>query len=291
MTISVVILNYNNWQETLECVKMYKRFSSISSVVVVDNHSTDESISEFINMEASLKYSLVISSKNSGYSSGNNLGIKYAISVLNSDYIIISNPDIIIDNEDSILAMSRILQDNKKIASITTKMVSSTNKPLITFWDHPSMFQDILSTLFLKNKPKASLKGQCEIKYCHNADIISGAFFMIKSEVLKQINYFDENTFLYGEERILGYQIYQIGMNQVVLDTYCHIHNQGTTISKEFTSKLRKYRFLFDSRFYYHKTYRNTNRFLLVIYKISFSIGSAMLIANHTFKKIIKRFS
>ena len=40
-------------------------------------------------------------------------------------------------------------------------------------------------------------------KYSY-VEAVSGCFFMIKSEALKRVNYFDENVFLYYEENILG---------------------------------------------------------------------------------------
>ena len=41
-------------------------------------------------------------------------------------------------------------------------------------------------------------------------EVPSGAFFLINTDIFKMVGLFDEGTFLYGEENILGYKIKEI---------------------------------------------------------------------------------
>jgi len=42
----VVVLNYNDWEETKRYCEVVKNFPSVDQIVVVDNKSTDNSIEE-----------------------------------------------------------------------------------------------------------------------------------------------------------------------------------------------------------------------------------------------------
>ena len=56
-------------------------------------------------------------------------------------------------------------------------------------------------------------------KYSY-VEAVSGCFFMIKSEALKRVNYFDENVFLYYEENILGEKLRNSSYTLVIIDVY-----------------------------------------------------------------------
>ena len=79
-----------------------------SSVVIVDNASTSESVDEIkknvdVNIydrdfnvleKSESSIFLICNPENSGFAKGNNLGARFAIDVLNCDYLLFSNNDI-----------------------------------------------------------------------------------------------------------------------------------------------------------------------------------------------------
>jgi len=89
---------------------------------------------------------------------------------------------------------------------------------------------------------------------------------MISNECINEIGLFDENTFLYHEEVILGEV-----MNQKGFDTYyltdsvvIHEHGQSTKDLKAFA-----YTCFVESEIYYLKKYMNENNFkILPLYLI-----------------------
>lgn len=91
----VIILNYNGWQDTLECVQSVENCEYEDLVtVVVDNASTDGSY-EILLDRLSPNVVLLRSETNIGYAGGNNIGIRYAqengadfICVLNNDTVV-----------------------------------------------------------------------------------------------------------------------------------------------------------------------------------------------------------
>jgi GT2 family glycosyltransferase len=133
--VSIVVLNWNGWEDTIECLQSlfninYKNYK----IVVVDNGSNDESVKKIheyaegirhtdassvnyarIYNKISLKevdrsdnYEICVNNdryefvllkcdKNYGYAIGNNVGIEYAIKVHKSDYVLVLNNDTIVE--------------------------------------------------------------------------------------------------------------------------------------------------------------------------------------------------
>ena len=89
--VSCVVLNWNGWADTIECLGALHecRYPSLN-VIVVDNGSTDDSVAR---IKAAHPDILVLESgKNLGFSAGNNIGIRYALA-FGADYIWLLNND------------------------------------------------------------------------------------------------------------------------------------------------------------------------------------------------------
>ena len=78
----LVVVNYNDYKNTISFVKSVVDYSVIGHIVIVDNCSTDESFSELKKITSD-KVSLVKNDFNKGYGSGINLGSKYLIEKYN----------------------------------------------------------------------------------------------------------------------------------------------------------------------------------------------------------------
>ena len=102
MKIVFIILNYNTFQETKDCVLSIESKVDTQNykIVIVDNLSTDDSadkIEKFIEQKNNMI--LIRNTENLGFAKGNNVGIEYAkrnykpqfIVVLNSDTELIQN--------------------------------------------------------------------------------------------------------------------------------------------------------------------------------------------------------
>ena len=79
MEIGIVVLNYKNFRETIECVKsLLLQEDVLFTIVIVDNGSSNESYDEFRRQFKNNDNIFIIKSDiNLGYAKGNNLGIKY----------------------------------------------------------------------------------------------------------------------------------------------------------------------------------------------------------------------
>ena len=94
-------------------------------------------------------------------------------------------------------------------------------------------------------------------------ETINGAAFLIQADFLKKIGYFDENTFLYAEELILGHTIKENNFKCALNATTCLLHFQGVSsynINKDMYQK--------ESTKYYFKSKLNPNFIEMQIFNI-----------------------
>jgi GT2 family glycosyltransferase len=89
--VSCVLVNWNGWQDTIECVNALKKCTYPNmNIVIVDNGSTNDSIAKIRLAHPDI--TLLESGKNLGYAGGNNIGIRYALAG-DVDYIWMLNND------------------------------------------------------------------------------------------------------------------------------------------------------------------------------------------------------
>ena len=100
MKVAVIIVNYNDVDDTEKYVNTITKYDVINRIVVVDNQSTTAGTFEKLQELESDKVKVIKSDKNGGYDYGNNFGINFLKSLKEEyDYYIISNPDISVTEE------------------------------------------------------------------------------------------------------------------------------------------------------------------------------------------------
>lgn len=274
--ICFLILNYNSYKDTISFVHHIsgqEKKNPLLPILIVDNCSSDHSYEILIEeFQDNQSVNVIQTEKNGGYGYGNNWGIKYLQKTNNPEFIIISNPDVIADVA-IIPEMVKSFQIDKKIAAVSVQMFNSNNKPQLSAWTLPNLFDDIiLSVGLLKaffGHPVEYLL-TLEPRY---VDVLQGAFFMIKSKVMDEIDGFDEKIFLYGEERILSYKLKNIGYKLYFLPHLSFVHHIGKTINKNHPSKLSKFKILQKSRRHYHKKYLKQNWIKLFVFDLCTLVG------------------
>lgn len=240
-----IILNYNNYTDTIKCVKNVFAIGALVDVVVVDNASPNNSFEVISNCFAGLSnFFLIKAEKNLGYAAGNNVGIRYIEKNLpNVEFIFIMNPDTLFDDPKVITQTEQTFNENNLYAVVAPVMKERGIPQLEkTAWKIPSGFRLVLLQLMFFNKKK---------NYCNAAenmgtievDAVSGSFFAIRLDALKKIGYLDENTFLYCEETLLGIKLKKLGLKEVVMvDTYFHHNHPPLSKSRNVTlaSRIRR---------------------------------------------------
>ncbi len=249
-----VIINYNTKALAEKLVVNVKDYQSVSKILIVDNASTDDSYQELKKLEND--YIEVIQAKeNKGFSAGMNIGAKRAMELFSKCDIIFSNTDIIISSEETIEILQTALKMRR--VAVAAPVVFQENT-ISRGWKIPSAKQEILINLpgignKLQKKYMFYDEDHYKGKYSY-VEAVSGCFFMIKSEALKRINYFDENVFLYYEENILGEKLRNSSYTLVICNEALIIHDHSVSIDHN-VGTINKFKILKNSQRYFQKKY------------------------------------
>ena len=279
MNLAVIVLNYNDPDNTNRYIKEIKNYKCVDKIVVIDNKSPDNSYEQLKKLSSN-KVDVIISQENKGYAYGNNFAIKYLNEKYGEfKYIAISNPDVEV-SEDAYNQCLKFLEAHDDVAIAAPRMYDINDNPhQLSGWKLRSLKGDImdsspaLTTIFQKPHIERydELYLSRDVAY---VDCVAGSFFIIRHSAFKEVGYFDENTFLYFEEDILGNKLKSKKYKNVVLNTCKFKHFESVTIDKNM-NYMRKFKNLQKSKMYYHKTYNfRCNKFynkwkLIALYLIT----------------------
>lgn len=287
MKTGIVILNYNDYETTKEMITNIKNYKSLDHIIIVDNNSDDGSYEKLKKYE-NKKIKVIQAKENKGYAYGNNYGIKYLVDNFDIDNIIISNPDIIVE-EEVVEKLISDLKENKQI-SLIAPVIKQLNEEL-RGWKLPTFLDDFLSNInYVQrfSKKRMLYKDEYYKDELSKVDVVSGCFFMIRKKDFTEIDYFDEGTFLYYEENIIGSKLKQLNKESYIDNSVSVIHNLSISVDKSI-NKLKKYKILKNSQRYYEKKYNKLNIFGLVILKIGYYVSYFVAYIMYLIKKVFSR--
>ncbi|MBC7092189.1 MAG: glycosyltransferase family 2 protein [Nitrososphaeria archaeon] len=261
--VSIIILNWNNSIDTIECLEsLYAITYPSYDVIVVDNGSKDESVLElkeycegkvngsimiFELSEADAKAGkfnypiykiydinrrliLIRNRKNLGYSGGNNIGIKFALSILDPDYILLLNNDTVVDKY--------FLNELVKVAESSEEI--GIAGPKIYYYNYNNRSDIIqfagaeLNTLTLTKKvygyKQKEKIGEDQPVYTHE---VNGACMLIKKNVFSRLGLLDEKYFAYWEETDFCFKALENNFKLIIVPTSKIWHKAGSNNPKE----------------------------------------------------------
>ena len=267
MKTGMIILNYNDVENTLNMVKQVRDYKSLFKIVIVDNCST-ESIDELRALESD-KIVLLEAHENLGYGAGNNLGLRYLEKMC--DLVFITNPDIVV-SFDVVDGMIEVME-NKNISFLGPSV--REHGKVIRGWKLPSYFVEVLSTINFFSRYARKFQFYKDDHYQSDltqVDAIHGSFFLARMKDFFDIGYFDENTFLYYEENIIGKKAKDRGLSIYVSSSLFVTHALSLSVDKSL-NKVKKYKILKKSMFYYEKKYNKRSVFSLLFLKFVYYVS------------------
>ncbi|KYC63715.1 glycosyltransferase [Heyndrickxia coagulans] len=261
----IIILNYNNYSETIDCVENLLCKNVNNPIIIVDNYSSNGSYEILYKYYETMSDVYVIKSdKNGGYAYGNNFGIRYALNVFPKvKYFVIQNPDIRIISKDIFYHFINILESDEKVKVVgAINILNGRIAYEYSGWNLPTKF-DVFKSLVKGNvQPRLNLTS--ETYFTSYVDVVHGCFFMVNIDFLQNGELFDEGTFLYNEENILALKLKSLGYKEVLsLRDFCY-HNQAENNDYRTTRKTLKT--LSKSNVYMLKKYYNLKEYELLIY-------------------------
>lgn len=241
--VSIIILNYNTFQLTCNCIESIIQFTKNVSyeIILVDNNSTECNADLFKEKFRSII--LIKSNENRGFSRGNNLGIAKA----SGDFILLLNSDTYLI-EDAISKTINYYEQQNLEGIIGCKMFFPNGKIQHTArkfrsisWELFDLFRIFLFFLPYKKRARLMLGKYFKSDFNLECDWLNGAFFMFPKSILEKLpcNKLDERFFMYAEDHLWCWQWQQLGYKSYFYNEAKIIHiNYGST-SKQKQLSLR----------------------------------------------------
>jgi GT2 family glycosyltransferase len=243
MELSVVIVSYNVSSYLKQALlSVTEAASGIDhEIIVVDNHSSDGS-DEMVRREYHT-VRLIVSASNDGFSAACNRGIKAA----SGDFILILNPDTVVA-PDAITRALAFMHSHPDAGAAGARLTDNNG---VFLPESKRGFPSPITSLFKFSGmgrlfPKSSffnayyLGHLTEDKVCR-ADILTGAFMLIRREALDAAGPFDTSFFLYGEDIDMSWRIRKAGYYNYYLPDVHVVHYKGKSAATERYSSVRHF--------------------------------------------------
>lgn len=272
MKTGFVILNFNCWEKTKDLAQKAASFEAVDAVVVIDNASTDGSY-EHLKEIGYKKIYILQSKKNGGYSYGNNYGAK-ACRKLGVELMFISNPDVNVEEEDIKKIKAQFAdRDYSVLTGIEYDRYGNIVWPPLCkrreYWD------DVFDCFFIGRKLR---KKRFDIALdrtvaVQDAEMTKGSFFAVRMEDFMETGGFDEDLFLFCEERVISRRMEKIGRKIGIVTDAKYVHTHSSSIHTSYQKVGRRMRILYDSRLCYNRKYNRIGNvksvLLLVVMQLS----------------------
>jgi GT2 family glycosyltransferase len=224
MRVCVVLLNWNGWRDTLECLdSLFKSNRSDFSVIVCDNASSDDSVAEItqwaskalrpeafatyskeqvaagIQMAQGIRLALVRNGGNLGFAGGNNVGVRLALNSPACEYVWLLNNDTTIDTN----ALGNVLaraESDPSIGLCGSTLVYHHDQQMVqalggaTFNRFTGRSKHIGAFSALRDVPTDPAATERAMSY------VIGAAMLVRRAYLEQVGLMQEDYFLYYEE-------------------------------------------------------------------------------------------
>lgn len=217
--IAAIIVNWNGIRDTVRCLDSLKKINRFSDlqVIVVDNGSTDDSVSVLKK-----KYPWVVcleTGKNLGFTGGNNVGIAYALAH-SADLIWMLNNDTLVEKNVLDFTLSF---DDRTVGAAGSKIYFAKGHEFHSDRYSESEKGNVLwyaGGLIDWNNIYASHRGVDEVdtgQYSMEEEtpFITGCSFIIRSELVRKIGPLDNAYYLYLEDLDWSLRVQRAGYKTV----------------------------------------------------------------------------
>ncbi|MFC5446842.1 glycosyltransferase family 2 protein [Paenibacillus aestuarii] len=231
MDVSIIIVNYNTRELTLQCLQSV--FTSTTSysyeVILIDNASRDHTLQAVA--EQYPQVTRIANEHNVGFSRANNQGMRIA----NGRYVLLLNSDTVVQI-DTLEKMLKFMDEHPAVGASGCKIElpdGSLDKACKRGFPTPSA-SFYYAFGFSKLFPDTPRFNQYQLGHLdpdqqYPIDCLVGAFMLVRREAIEQVGMLDEEFFMYGEDIDWCYRIKQAGWVNYYYPLTKIIHYKGAS--------------------------------------------------------------
>lgn len=293
LQVVIIILNWNGWEDTIECLEsLYQNNYPNYHVVIVDNHSQDNSIErirqysqselkasskffnyrennkplEFIHLKGTdspakklpVKSLILIENKeNQGFAKGNNTGIKFTLKHLKPQYMLLLNNDTVVDSQ-FLTELIKTAESDDKVGLVGPKTYLYDDKNVI----QAAGGGNIDLSRGESHEVAFMLEDHGEFDKTIKLDYVGGSCLLIKREVIEKVGLLDERYFMYWEDVDWSFTAREAGYKSIYSFKSKIWHKYGTSSEDYFkTYYHNRNRILFEKKHAPPKVYKKFLRY------------------------------
>ena len=292
VNITVIIVTYNAEDYIDSCVisLLMQEYTNFN-ILIIDNNSTDKTkdfIREYIRVRENIV--LIENQGNFGFSKACNIGIKYALGNLASDFVLLLNQDTIV--QKNLLKDLLVWHERKGTGAYCPKILMRKSSKI--WWIGTKFFS--IGDL-LKN-PKLSVSYHIDKEQEDNfffeepleREAITGCALFLPRKLIEDVGLFDERFFMYGEDldyslrtKAKGYKLFIIPGAVVYHDV--GMENEALITGRNFERIVRRYFMHFNSSLLLLHKHFSFFYFLIWFSRIPFSVTYEIFKRLHFIKR------
>jgi GT2 family glycosyltransferase len=242
MQLSIIIINYNTFTLTCNCIASIKEklVDVVYEIILVDNASIECNPSLF--KEKFPFITLIKSDTNTGFTGGNNLGVAAA----KGTYLLLLNSDTELINNAPKICLDYMLQ-HKHVGMVTSQLIYPDGKLQANCRKFRTISWELLEIIPLyKLLPKAKrealmLHHYFDHKSFANCDWVWGAFMFFPASIIGQLpnKKLSDDFFMYCEDVLWCWDFKQLGYDIHFLPQAKVMHIHKGSVSKDKWVKIR----------------------------------------------------
>lgn len=235
-----VLLVYANTDDLKEYIESVARLEFRKKIIVVNSYYDDLSAQNANQIARDYRCDYICV-ENKGYSAGNNRGIEFAVKNYEFEYLIVSNPDMVVQSFDFDYLKSL------KCGVVGPKIVTMNGKNQNPFYVDKKRFPKAeyyflrkrnklgyFSIIMLNKIVKMIFFAKRFIFRIHESRVyaVHGSFIIFHKETLEKMGSpFDENIFLFCEEMALAEEMKKNGVTAIYTDKIVIKHKEDGSMS------------------------------------------------------------
>lgn len=205
VTLSISIVVYKKYDDVLLAIKSIERFTDenlskriyiIDNSCYLNNNSYKKDFLKAIEQYPDVEY--VDCEKNLGFGKGHN----FVLSKLNSEIHAIVNPDIVLYS-DAFTPLVDFLKKNDDVG-MTAPIITDENNNIQRVYRRDITVYDLFTRYFPFSlfKKRIDFHTMCDVDKTKDFEcpFIQGSFLVLRTDLFKELNGFDDRYFMYAED-------------------------------------------------------------------------------------------
>jgi len=219
--VYILVLNWNNWKDTNECLASLQGLDyNHWKVIVLDNGSTDGSLRHI--RERHQEVEIMKLGDNLGFANGNNAGIRTAVE-RGAEYVWLLNNDTEVD-PGALRALVETAESDPRIGAVGSAIYSMAKPEQLLAWGG-----GYINFWLGRSRHFVSPMSDNQLEF------VTGASLLLRRPVLESVGLLDEGFFMYCEDADYCFRLRRAGWRLAVAGGSRVWHKEQGSVGKKST--------------------------------------------------------